>query len=110
LKRNINNAVKRYTVLLDYERLGYPIKAHTLIKVDKDSKIRLIAELVKSRHVDNVFRTNNMYDLIIDAYFTSLNESEEFFEKLDNDYRIKRKETHYILNEFKCNGFMTNRY
>ena len=108
LKKYSGDLIKRHTILVDFSQMGYPIKTHSLIKVDKLDKTAMLEALIRHRNVDGVSRINNSYDFLLDAYFSSLSESEEFFEKLEGEYKIKKIDTYYILDEMKREGFMMN--
>lgn len=108
LKQFSQEIIRKHTIILNFDSLGYPIKTHSIIKADSASKIELAAYLQKHNNVNNVYKINNGYNYVFDAYFKDLNDSEQFFEKLENEHKIKKRDTHYILDEIKREGFLTN--
>ena len=108
IKRYSGGIIKRHTILLDHAMLGYPIKTHTMLKIDNGEKAKIIESMLKNRHIDNISRINNSFDIMMDGVFRSLNEAEEFFEKMQSEHKIRKLETYYVLDEIKREGFMTN--
>ncbi len=98
----------RYTVLLDFERLGFNTRAHILFAVEKQDKEGLIASLKKSPNVNSLFRVNNGWDVIMECIFMDMRALESFVEQLESKFRIKDKQVHYIIDEFKRESFLSD--
>jgi len=108
MKRWKDDFVLRYTVLLDFTKLGYPIKTKSMLKIDKSQRNEITEFLAKNRNINSVFKINNTYDLIVDACFRNMNDAENFFMDMEENYKIKKRDTYYVLQEIKREGFMTN--
>ena len=99
---------ERYTTLLKYDKLGFSTRANVLIKICKTNKPKLIEYLLKHPHVNNPYRINNGWDLQLECVFCTMRELEEFLEKLELEHKIKSKEVHYIIEELKREGFLSD--
>jgi len=108
IKKYQGTIINKSTILLNSSQIGFPLKTHTILSVHKDHKAELIDFLNKSMNVNNLFRINNGFDVIFDAYFENINKSEEFFEDLEEAHKVKKRDTFYILEEVKREGFMSN--
>lgn len=107
IKKNSNNLVKRYTTLVDFNRLGFSTRATIVLRVDQKFKEEIQEHLKKNFNVNSIYRINNGYDFMIEAIFRHLKELEDFLENLENKYKIKEKKVFYIIDEIQRESFMT---
>ncbi|MCP3682301.1 MAG: Lrp/AsnC family transcriptional regulator [bacterium] len=104
LKKLEGNLIIRHVTLLDFQRIGYGLKANVLIKVKDKEKLREF--LLKNQNVNSVFRTNNNMDFFAECIFQSMSELEDFCERLD---ALKaKKKIHFVTAELKREGFFSN--
>ncbi|AJF62075.1 Transcriptional regulator, AsnC family [archaeon GW2011_AR15] len=106
LRQFSEGIIRKHTIILNSEVLGYPIKTHSVIKADSSSKQSLGEFLKKHDSVNNLYKVNNGFDYVFDAYFKGLNDAEGFFDILEEKHKVKKIETHYILDELKREGFL----
>jgi len=92
--------IKKYTTLLDFEKIGYPIRSIFILNGDKEV---LNGFLTTHPNINNVSRLsdNGFY---AEAAFRSMKEYYEFNSVLDK-LNLKRKVSHPIIKEIKREEF-----
>ena len=100
--------IKRYTSIINYQKLGYNIRAQVLLKVKNEKRQEFQDFIMKQMSVNNVYKVNNGYDFMVDFIFKEFTESEKFLEEIDDRFIIERKHVSYVINELKTEGFMDN--
>jgi len=105
LRLHYGDIIKKYTVVLDFTKLGYNVRVHFIIKVDKNNKQELFVYLKKHRNVNNLYRINNGYDYLCEGIFEHMQESEKFTEILEEKYSVKKVQSYYILEDLKHEEF-----
>jgi len=107
LKREIQKGMIKPTILFDFEKLGFDTRAHILLSVEPTEKEKLLAHLKEQPNVNSLFRINNGWNVLMECVFKNMQESENFVEQLEQNFHIKQKEVHYVLQEIKREGFLT---
>ncbi|MCX6707563.1 MAG: Lrp/AsnC family transcriptional regulator, partial [Candidatus Woesearchaeota archaeon] len=77
------------------------------LKVPRDCRDSLKSYLLKEPIINSVYRINNGYDFMIEAFFRNVNEVHEFVEGLER-FRVKNPEEYYVLEEIKKEAFMSD--
>ena len=96
-----NGLVKRFTILPDYERLGYQLTALILLQIE-GGKIVDVGEFVaRDPRVMQVYDVTGDYDLAIIAKFRSINELDEFIKRVNRIPFVKRSVTSLSLRTLK---------
>jgi len=92
--------IKKYTTLLDFEKLGYPIRWIFILNGDKEA---LKGFLTAHPNVNNVSRLsgNGFY---VEAVFRDMREYYEFNSFLEK-FNLKSKISHPIIKEIKREEF-----
>ncbi len=98
----------KHTILLDFDRLGFTARAQILLAVEKQDKDSLIVCLKKSANVNSLFRINNGWDVIMECVFRNMRSLEAFVEQLESKFKIKDKQVHYVIDEFKRESFLSD--
>lgn len=98
----------RHTILLDFDRLGFTTRAQILLSVEKQDKAGLIACLKKSANVNSLFSINNGWDVTMECIFRNMRALESFVEQLESKFKIKDKQVHYVIDEFKRESFLSD--
>lgn len=106
LKRYEGSLIRKYTSLLNFTELGFDVRVNLIIRADRGNKKELGEYLVKNESVNSVFRINNGYDFLIEAIFRNMKEFQGFSERLE-EFKIKGKETFYILDDLKREAFLS---
>jgi DNA-binding Lrp family transcriptional regulator len=99
--------IKKHTAMLDFSKLGYEVKVHIALKVPREHRDSLRTYLLKEPLVNSVYRINNGYDFMIEAFFKNINDVHEFVEGLER-FRVKSPEEYYVLEEIKKEAFMAD--
>ncbi len=100
--------ITKHVMLFDFQKLGYTARATILLKTEKENRDKIAEYLQKNINVNTVFRINNGYDFMIECVFKSIRELEQFSEQLETKFIIKAKETYYIIEDVKKEGFFAD--
>ncbi len=98
--------IAKQTALLNFPQLGFSTRATVLLKVRKESKECLQDYLMNSFNVNSLYKINNGYDFMAEFIFRSIPELENFVESIDEQFGVKIKEVHYILDDLKRETFL----
>jgi DNA-binding Lrp family transcriptional regulator len=107
MRKNIETGLIKPTVLFDFEKLGFDTRVQILLSVEQTEKEKLLAHLKEHPNVNSLFRINNGWNVIMECIFKNMPDSENFVEQLEQEFHIKQKEVHYVLEELKREGFLT---
>ena len=99
--------IQRFTALLDFTKLGYECRANVCIKVKKEVRDEVKEYLLKHQSVNSLYKINNGFDFLLETVFKNIKELEDFSEELEERFSIKHKQVHYIIEDIKREGFMT---
>ncbi len=105
LKHNIKKGIVKPNSMLNFEKLGFGTRAYILLSVEEKEKI--FEHLNKHPNVNSLIKINNGWNLIMECAFKDMCSMETFVEELENTFKIKQKQIHYILTELKKEGFLT---
>jgi len=103
-----NELIKKHTSILDFRKLGYELKIQILITAKRDNREELQKFLIAYQRINTIYRINNGYDFLIEAYFKNMQELDEFMQKLDLYEPIEKKEF-FVMEDIKREEFLTNR-
>ncbi|MBW2987905.1 Lrp/AsnC family transcriptional regulator [Candidatus Woesearchaeota archaeon] len=98
--------IKRYTSLLNYEKLGYEIRANILIKASQECKLKLSDYLKSNPYVNSLFKLNNEYDFIVDVVFRNRRAMEGFLARIKEGFQLEVIEVLPVVEEVKREGFL----
>ncbi len=105
LKTKLDGVLYKNTCIIDYETIGYPIRAQVLLRAPIDNRDELKSYLYAHTSVNSLFRINSGWDLMFDMIFKSLGESERFLEQLELKFKISKMNVHYIIERYKEESF-----
>jgi len=108
LRYHHTGLIKKHTALLDFNSLGFNAVANVAIKVKRDDREKIKEYLVKHHNVNSVYKINNNFDFMIEVIFRHIKELEDFLEGLDDKFKIKTKQTYYIIDDIMREAFLTN--
>jgi DNA-binding Lrp family transcriptional regulator len=95
------NIIHKHTSLLDFSKLGYPIRVNVALKSERKSE--MLEFLLKSVNVNSISKINNGFDYHVDALFTGLSQYESFKETLQS-FGLSKISEHYVVEEIKREG------
>lgn len=110
LKANEKDIITKHTCLLNFEKLGYTIKANITFRVERDDKEALKEFLIKNQAVNSVYKINNGFDFLAECLFRQIKEMDEFMEIIEQKFRINDKQSFFIIEELKREEFMANQF
>jgi DNA-binding Lrp family transcriptional regulator len=99
LRAGEGSAITRFTVLMDFAKLGFPVRAKILLRSDAESRIPLRNYLLIHERVNGLWRINNGFDYAVDCFFTSMKEAEDFLDTIESRYRILEKQMFHIIDD-----------
>ncbi len=98
IKKMEQGLIKRYTAIIDFEKLGY--KIHLIFMLKTDDTAELIDDLITCPYVNTILKTNYDYNLLLECFFRNAREMNSFVHKI-NHINIKGKKMFYVLNDIK---------
>ncbi|MGQ9469030.1 MAG: Lrp/AsnC family transcriptional regulator [Nitrososphaerales archaeon] len=93
--------IKGYSIILDYEKLGYELTAITEITVSKGKLLEMEKEIAKLPNICAVYDVTGLTDAIIIAKFRDREELSKFTKTLLGMPFIERTNTHIVLTTVK---------
>lgn len=108
LRTNYGGLIRKNVCLIDFSLLGYSIRANIMVSSQKDQRQQLKLYLEKQFQANSVYKINNGFDYLIEAVFKDIREVEDFLEKLEEHFKIDRKQINYIIEDVKRESFMAD--
>ncbi len=108
LKAYRNEGLVRYTTIINFNKLGFDIKANVMIRVPKEKRKETKEYLIKHQNINSVLKINNGFDFLFECIFTSIKELEDFLEMLEERFNIEEKQVYYVVEEIKKEEFMSH--
>lgn len=108
LKKFTKFLITKFTVNIDFSKLGYTIRVFLLIRSRPDQKNDLINFLISSFNTNDVLSVHNDFDIIAQLYFKSLKEFEEFRTQLRQRFELVKEEIAYVLEQPLQENFFSN--
>ena len=97
-----------YTVMLDFERLGYELTVIMTVTVNRGKLLETQREIAKLPYVCAVYDVTGQVDSIVIAKFKNRRELSEFPKDLLAMEYVERTNTHVVLNTVKEDFRMIN--
>jgi DNA-binding Lrp family transcriptional regulator len=93
----------RHITILDFERLGYPLRKQYLLRTG--DRRAALAWLKKHPRINNLYRVDS-HDAFFEAIFANMNEAEEFRQQLKQELKPKELKEYDVLEELKHEAFV----
>ena len=93
--------IKKYTVNLDYEKLGFDIAVCIDIRVAKGKLFEVERQIAKLPNAQAVYDITGAFDAIVIAKFHNRKELDTFVKKIQTYDFVERTETRLVLNTIK---------
>lgn len=107
LKGFSGEVIHKQVALLNFDKIGFHVKANLKFRVDKKDREKLKNHLMKNWNVNSLYRINNGFDFSAECIFKNINELERFLENLEDNFKIRKKEICYILDDLKRETFFS---
>jgi len=96
-----NQVLKKYTVSVDYERLGYSVTSVTEITVSKGKLVEVEKRLAELPGVCAVYDVTGDVDAVVVSKFRSPAELSRFTKRILSMPNVERANTHFVLTVVK---------
>jgi len=73
--------IKRFTIIMDYHKLGRAIKAFIGLKIQPAKLPEIVEDIQKNPDVHVLYRTSGDVDLLIEVIFEQMEDLNKFLEK-----------------------------
>ncbi len=93
--------IKKKTIIVDYEKLGYVIEVLIDIKIRKGGFYNLAGKLSKDPHVFLVIDMTGDFDAEVLARFRTRRQLDKFIKRLQQDAAVESTRTRLILNIYR---------
>jgi DNA-binding Lrp family transcriptional regulator len=93
--------IRRYSAILDYEKLGYELTAITEITVSDGKMLEVGETIAKLSQATGVYNITGDSDLMIVGKFRTRKELSDFTKKILTLPHVLRTKTHLVLNTLK---------
>ncbi len=90
--------IKGYSVVLDYEKLGYQLTALTLVRVKGGKLLEVEEKIAQHTPVMAVYDITGEYDIAVISRFSSRNDLDKFIKDVLSIPDIERTNTSIVLN------------
>ncbi|MEK6867829.1 MAG: winged helix-turn-helix transcriptional regulator, partial [Nanoarchaeota archaeon] len=97
LRGYYGNIIKRYTILLDFTKLGYGVRVSLFLKVNNNQREKLLKYFQMQDNVNNAYRINNCFDILCEAVFIDMSAAEQFSKDIEQKFHTSKVQLFYIL-------------
>ena len=103
------NIIKKYSALLDYEKLGYEIEVIIELRISKGKLIEVEKKIATHPNVAAVYDITGDYDAVIIAKFKNRKAMDLFLKKIQTYDFVERTFTKFVLHTLKEEPLVINR-
>ncbi len=93
--------IKRFTLDLDYEKLGFDVQVIIQLIVSKGKLFEVEKKIANHANVSAVYDVTGEHDILVIAKFPSRRSMDAFLKKIQTYDFVQRTETKLILNVMK---------
>ncbi len=108
LRTQEQTLIKRYTALLNFQKLGFKTRVNIILRVDSQSKEVLGSFLANLPSVNTLFKLSDEYDYLVEGVFKNEQELESFLQVVRSDFQKIELEVFPIILEFKREAFLAD--
>ena len=107
LKGYQQSVIKKHTCLVDFAQLGYNARANVTLRVERKDREMLLERLMKTSNVNSIYKISNGYDFLVEVIFRDVKELEDFFDTLEETFKIKDRQVYFVIEDIKREEFLT---
>ena len=96
-----SGVIRRYSALLDYEKLGFEITAITEITISEGRMLEVGEMIAKLKPAYGIYNVTGDSDIMVVCKFRTRKELSDFTKGLLILPHVERTKTHLVLNTFK---------
>ncbi len=93
--------IRKYSALIDYDKLGYDLQALVHVRVSKGKLFQVEKKIASHPNVCAVYDITGPFDSVIITRFKTRRSLDNFIKKIQTYDFIERTETNLILNTIK---------
>ena len=93
--------IKRHTIQIDYEKLGYDIDVAVFMRVSRGKLLDVEKRISLYKNVYAVYDITGTFDVLVLAMFRNRMELNKFIKRVQTFEYVERTETNLILNKVK---------
>ena len=97
--------VRKYSCMMNFNQLGFPIRAEVLFKSSSDKKQLGIA-LASTPFTNNLVKLGNDYDYLASFAFNSMGDLHKYLDELSTELHLQECKVLYVAKELKNEGFL----
>lgn len=106
VRRRTNNLVDRgyirtFSALLDFNKIGNPVKANIMANVKKDKLEQVADSLSQIENVHMVSQTMGNHNLFCETFFNNISELQDFTEKMLRNESVECLDYYIITKSYK---------
>ena len=98
--------IKRFTCLLDFQKLGYNSHSFAVFSIPKAKRKSLKEFLKKSPSVNSIYKINHRYDFLAELVFENIKGLEDFLDQIDDKFSIRPKHVFYVVTPLTNETFL----
>lgn len=99
LKYQQKNMSLKHTTIIDFEKIGFPTRAHIFLKSSVQERARLESYLRFHKQVNSVFKSTNRFDFLVEGVFSQIKDVDEFILELEKEFPSIIYDTHFIVKD-----------
>jgi len=100
--------VKKNAMLMEFDKMGYPVTCFITINVKSDKKDNLNSYLMGHGNVNSLFKLNYGSKILIEGVFKSINQLDKFIEEVQSRFEVENIHADYVTEELKRESFLTD--
>ncbi|MAE42286.1 AsnC family transcriptional regulator [Candidatus Woesearchaeota archaeon] len=93
--------ITKYTLMMDYEKLGYDVEAAIEMRISKAKSITVLKKIAFHPNIFGVYDITGDFDALVLARFPTRKKLDEFLKKIQSFDFVERIKTMVILNTIK---------
>lgn len=104
-----NGLIEAYTVLINYKKMQYSIKATIFLKASNGSMQKIENAAFDSIYTNNLIKlTGDEYNFLLEGIFPDMDALSSFVEKMSINFNVEKYKVYYVINEIKRESFLKN--
>jgi len=96
-----NGVIKKYTVQLDHEKMGYELTAITEVIISGGMMMEVGEKIAAHPETTGVYNVTGESDIMVIAKFKTRQKLSDFTKNITKMPHVERTETHIVLNTLK---------
>ncbi|MBU0536729.1 MAG: Lrp/AsnC family transcriptional regulator [Nanoarchaeota archaeon] len=98
--------IRKYTILLDFPKIGYHAKTKIALKTGIGSKEKLLKFLTEHPNVNSISKINLGFDFFIEVIFRDQEETHNFIDQIEEMFQIEEKHVFSVVDEIEMERFL----